>query len=72
MARFQLSDVSERIGLLRTGRIAAGIAARGIDDGHTLVLLLDQFGDVGRNFNVIIRMTENSEYRLCSGCPVRD
>ena len=42
LARFDLTDISERLGLLETDRVSAGIATGHVDDRDTLVLLLDR------------------------------
>src|SRR3954462_15373533 len=54
---FHLANVRQGFGLLRSGGISARISARGVDDGYSLVLLLNQLCYVRGELDVIIRMT---------------
>src|SRR5579863_9411906 len=59
MASFHFADIGQRLRLLRTSGVAARISPRRVDHGHTLVLLLNQLGDVGGDFDVVVGMTDN-------------
>src|SRR3954462_7717911 len=61
LTRFHLADVSERLCLLLTCRVPARIAAGHINDRGSLVLLLNHFGQISGDFNVIIGMTDDNQ-----------
>src|SRR3954462_9725388 len=54
---FHLANVGQGFGLLRSGSISARISPRGVDDGYSLVLLLNQLCYVRGELDVVIRMT---------------
>ena len=53
------ADVRQSISLFLPGSIAAGISAGRVDHGDALVLLFDQFCDVGGDFNIVVRVTDH-------------
>src|SRR5579872_537355 len=61
MTSLHLADIGESVGLFRTGSIASGISASSVDNGSRLMLLLNQLGNVGGDFDVVIGMTNNNQ-----------
>ena len=61
MASFHLADVSQRVRLLQTRSVAPRITTRGINNGDTFVLLLDEFRQIGRDFDVVVGMSDDQQ-----------
>jgi hypothetical protein len=61
MTGFHFADVGESFGLLGADGIASGVSARSIHDGDVLVLLFDELGNVGGDFDVIVGVAHDDE-----------
>ena len=43
------------------GGVASGISTRAINDGHGLMLFLDEFRNVSGDFDIVVEMSDDDE-----------
>ncbi len=60
LACFYFTNVGQRICLFLSPRITARVSSSRVHDRHSLVLLLNRFGEVSGNLDVVIGMSHDN------------